>query len=385
MRPSGHALTSAEYQALEAWKELLEGFSSLDDVLGRITREDSVRKICDMASSTLHQKEAGERPVEVQGILESSGMFFDKVWLMGCDEDALPPQPSPNPFIPLSLLQRHGVRLSTHERVSTFAKTALRRILKSAPSPLDKGGLRGVEASYPLSKDEKKLCLSPLLKGLGEPSHTPPLGGVSVKTALAANIDIEPRLVEARLEVSPMELKTMSGGTSILKDQSACPFRAFARYRLRASGLKSTEFGLRAYERGTIVHDALKWFWENVRDSAKLREIAEKGELAAYAQRAAAEALKDFSVAKDEDRQYIDLESKRVSEVVLEWLNFELERPDFSVREIEERKEVNVGGLSIFARIDRVDETAGGERVVIDYKTGKCSKDYWLPGRPKEP
>ena len=91
MRPSGHALTSAEYQALEAWKELLEGFSSLDDVLGRITREDSVRKIRDMASSTLHQKEAGERPVEVQGILESSGMFFDKVWLMGCDEDSLPP------------------------------------------------------------------------------------------------------------------------------------------------------------------------------------------------------------------------------------------------------------------------------------------------------
>ena len=43
------------------------------------------------------------------------------------------------------------------------------------------------------------------------------------------------------------------------------------------------------------------------------------------------------------------------------------------------------GGVTVNAKLDRMDTLAGGERVVIDYKTGKCAVSAWLGRRPDEP
>jgi hypothetical protein len=52
---------------------------------------------------------------------------------------------------------------------------------------------------------------------------------------------------------------------------------------------------------------------------------------------------------------------------------------------VEDRRTVTVGPLVLDVRLDRVDETAAGERIVIDYKTGEPGLGAILRPRPEEP
>src|SRR5260370_961553 len=67
------------------------------------------------------------------------------------------------------------------------------------------------------------------------------------------------------------------------------------------------------------------------------------------------------------------------------WLEDELGRPKFAVKQREEKAgNVQIGPLHVNLRIDGVDETEGGE-LVIDYKTGRVSTSDWLSERPDAP
>src|SRR5260370_30321850 len=67
------------------------------------------------------------------------------------------------------------------------------------------------------------------------------------------------------------------------------------------------------------------------------------------------------------------------------WLEDELGRPKFAVKQREEKaSDVQIGPLHLNLRIDRVDETEGGE-LVIDYKTGRAATTDWLSERPDAP
>ena len=66
------------------------------------------------------------------------------------------------------------------------------------------------------------------------------------------------------------EIGKISGGTSILKNQSDCPFRAFAIHRLYSGCIDEPEAGMTAMERGNIVHKVMEFFWEKTKDSRGL-------------------------------------------------------------------------------------------------------------------
>ncbi len=62
----------------------------------------------------------------------------------------------------------------------------------------------------------------------------------------------------------------MKGGTRVLADQAACPFRAFARWRLAAEPLEAPAAGPDASDRGTLLHALMKHLWSELKDSAAL-------------------------------------------------------------------------------------------------------------------
>ncbi len=63
----------------------------------------------------------------------------------------------------------------------------------------------------------------------------------------------------------------------------------------------------------------------------------------------------------------------------------ELARPPFSVKQREEKvSDVQIGPLHLSVRVDRVDETAGGD-LLIDYKTGRAATTDWMSDRPDAP
>ena len=154
----GPALDSGEYQALKAWHEILSGFAGLDDISGPMDRSDAVNRIIRMAQDMTHQPEAPECAIQILGTLEATaGHYFDHIWLLGCHDDAFPPQPSPNPFIPLFVQREHNVPHSSPDREHAFARVVLKRMLQCAPH---------IEVSWPEVIDEKETRLSPLIRNL---------------------------------------------------------------------------------------------------------------------------------------------------------------------------------------------------------------------------
>jgi len=394
----GNSLTSREYQTLESWRSLLAEFAGLGDITGLISRQDAVARLRAMAAEKIFQIETvtdscgavsegcgavsdgQEMSVEVLGILEASGQDFDHIWLMGAHDGALPGPAAPNPFIPVELQRRLGMPRATPEKMLGFAAVSLKRIFESA---------RNFVVSYPLEIEGKEVGLSPLLKGVGKaeeglaPSQTG-CRSSSLKADTHAAFALEDMPLDEKIPLSNLEAAGLRGGTSVIKDQSECPFRAFAKYRLGARAVTLPEDGLDSAERGTIVHEALEHFWKEVGGSLRLRELKDQGELGASIGAAVGRALKGY-YAKRLPKRLIDMEGERVEALVAEWLEIELKRTPFTVVQTERGEKVTIGGLSITARPDRLDELENGAKVVIDYKTGNCTKNGWLPDKLTEP
>jgi RecB family exonuclease len=55
------------------------------------------------------------------------------------------------------------------------------------------------------------------------------------------------------------------------------------------------------------------------------------------------------------------------------------------VRATEDERRIETGGLALETRLDRVDETEDGRRIVLDYKTGEAAPGAMLGERPDEP
>jgi RecB family exonuclease len=61
-----------------------------------------------------------------------------------------------------------------------------------------------------------------------------------------------------------------------------------------------------------------------------------------------------------------------------------MDRLNFTVEETEAKCPVNVAGLRLHLRLDRVDVTENGGRLVIDYKTGDLGPKQWMDDRPED-
>ena len=68
-----------------------------------------------------------------------------------------------------------------------------------------------------------------------------------------------------------------------------------------------------------------------------------------------------------------------------EWLETERGRTPFEVVAREEKRTLEIGGLSLSGRIDRMDRLAQGGHALIDYKTGRASPKEWMEARPDDP
>ena len=366
-------LENSEYQALMVWNELLEGLQSLDDILGKINRRESLKHLTRLVKNRVHQPESQECSIQVLGTLEASGQFFDYLWIIGAHEYAFPGQPSPNPFIPLYIQKKFNLRHSSPEREFAFSKVVLKRLLNSAPH---------VEVSFPLVIDDMEVRLSPLLD-LPERQQKELIieDSCRLKDIVHSEKAFEDIPYEENIPVTDDELRIISGGVSILKNQSACPFKAFATHRLNASTIATPEPGLSPADRGTIVHTALKFFWKGVKNSKRLKEIP----LNNHIKDSVDEAIKGHCSAGSLPEKYVELERDRVEALIGEWINLELARDDFEVIEVECEREISMGKLLIKTRFDRIDRLDNGGEVIIDYKTGGCSKKDWLTERPKDP
>ena len=170
--------------------------------------------------------------------------------------------------------------------------------------------------------------------------------------------------------------KTPRGGTRILFDQAACPFRAFARHRLAAESLEEPVAGLDARARGLLLHTLMKELWSELKGSEGIQ-----GDCSPAFERAAAAAVREANI----EEPFAGLERKRLAKLARDWLEVERERPPFEVVAMEEKRKLAVAGLELNGRIDRMDKLEAGGHALIDYKTGRPTPNEWFGERPDDP
>jgi len=373
--PGERALDSAEHQTLDKWHELLADFATLERVVGRFGFNVARERLRSMAREAIFQPEALDVPVQLMGVLESAGQEFNHLWVMGLTDEAWPVPAHPDPFIPVRVQRAAGIPQS--DPVSSLELD--RRITQGWLTCAGE-----VVVSHPRMKKESELAPSPLIASIPLASvdalglH----GNTTLRDVIRASGSVE---AVDDAQAPPVEATTRSGGTGLFKDQAACPFRAFARRRVGAEPIETPRAGLDARDRGNLVHEMMRAVWDSLRTRERLLG-ANDGELSAILEACADQAITRMRKRRAEALagRYAHLERERLVRLALEWLRVDRKREAFEVIAVEEKHAVTFGGITVEAKLDRMDQLADG-RAVIDYKTGVCRTSDWMGKRPEEP
>ena len=378
--PGERTLNSNEYQTLKKWQALIADFASFDRVVPSTTYHDAIERLYRMANETLFQPETPEVPIQILGALEAANQEFDYVWVMGLSDKHWPLQTHPNPFLPLELQRKAKL-----PQASTMEALLYCRRLMQGWSAHAREAIFSY-AKFSSDEDNEELNPSPLVAEIPETQLNQAVP-ISHRDLIIQFCD----LVQAEEgDVPPLAQHIMvqgiRGGTAIIKDYAACPFRAWARHRLRIETPLLPHAGLNASERGLLVHQILAQVWRQLHTKDSFDALHDD-ELESLLARLAREAIAEMQRAKPLmlSGRFAEIEVRRLLMLVREWLDQERKRDSFAVVAIEEKRTLRVADLELSVRLDRVDEVEGGQRIVIDYKTSKQSIQAFIGERPDEP
>jgi len=362
--------SNLEIRQMNAFRDVLTSLVALDTVAPKLTWNSFLSRLRASCAETRFNLAPVYPNVVVMSLYQAAGLQFEHAFVVGMDEEAFPPSARPYPLLPVYLQQKHGIPMSSGTQVFESSCWLWEQILRIAPT---------VECSYAQQKDGREMLPSSFVAGLPERS-------MEQITLLPQLLELE--AFEDAPDVPLLADEDVHGGTSIIKDQSACPFRAFIRHRLNIEALGETTPGIEASDKGSLIHLALEFIWEKLKSQSALVHLTES-ERAVLLDAAIEYAWQKSRIFRNSDIQII--EKKRMRQVLNTWLDVEATRPPFDVLESEKiyhltLPEGAVQSCSVRIKVDRIDKDVEGRRILIDYKTGqKQSVTKWMGERMEEP
>ncbi len=385
--PGDGALSSEDFQLRQAWLDTLQSLGRLELVQARMSRSEALAHLRALAAETPFQPEAvTDAPVQVLGPLEALGLHFDGVWLLGMHHEQWPQQVRPSPFLPMRLQVRLEMPHASPARELAYARRISARLLDLAAE---------VIVSHAQQEEGRELEPSPLFVGLAEVALTDiPQADIPLPSAWS----LEGAVVEKMAFVQDADAPSLiagtqvKGGARVLQLQSDCPFRACAELRLGAQALETPDLGPDARLRGEALHAVMERVWGELGTQAALLALDEAA-CKALVERHARAAMDELAHKRRSlwPVRLQDLEVARLSELVSAWLVLERERPPFVVEARESTQLIEIGGLQLKVKIDRIDRLSGGVndaagcRLILDYKTGAAKPADWAGERPAAP
>lgn len=376
--PGERSLNSEELQVIQnGWLPLLTEFSKLDRIVSSISHQKALHYLILLAENSVFQPQTPETPIQLLGLLEAAGLSFDYLWVMGLDDTVWPAQPSPNPFIPLRLQKHLNMPNASADRELIYCQKLTEQFIQSSPTVL---------FSYAIANEKAMQRPSALIKKFAKTN----IEELSLSDFIpTAQFIFQSKQLESWVDTTtPVDQnEAIYGGATIFKLQAACPFKAFSELRLHARELESPTIGLRPQDRGKLLHKALELIWQQLKDSATLHEI-DFDQLNNIISACISNAFNDLHFIQPNQKysRYISIEKKRMEKIIEQWLDFEKTRPPFKTVALEQTSETVIENLRIKLRIDRIDELLTGEKIIIDYKTGKNNPiQGWFGDRPDEP
>jgi len=379
--PGTRRLDSQEYQQLTLWNQVLENFLQLDGTGIQFNYPSAIQQLRSIAGKTPFQAQTPNSPIQILGALEGAGLQFSHCWVMGLHHRQWPPVPAPNPLLPSNLQRTQKMPHASAERELQFARALTEHYRQCAPV---------VVFSSAHSDDDSELSPSALIRHL-------PL--TTIDRLISSNESISAHNYQAIAAASNLEIvstaqapqlfvvqEPVRGGASLFKEQAACPFNAFARLRLGATSIDDPVAGFSAIERGNLLHDALAIIWKQLNDQNTLLALDETAltTLINTTTQTVVDALKQKR-GTSIGVFYAQLEQERLAQLIAGWLAQEKTRPAFTVVAIEEEVLIEFAGLPLRLRIDRIDQLANGDLLLIDYKTGQPKLQSWQGERMDEP
>ena len=373
--PGNRELDSLERQQRQQWHKLLANYCELDSLGIHISRSSALSYLHQLAGKQIFHPQTGDAPLQILGLLEGSGLVFDQLWIMGLSSDNFPSAQSMDPILPAQFQRAHCMPHSLPERELQIANKLLSGYLSNTKKLI---------YSWPLKEGESDIDESPLIKDITQ---------IEINSLIPQHDEMpswlkQPYQCELISDTAPAfdsQAESISGGSSILKNQSTCPFNAFAIHRLGASQIKEPELGLSAMTRGTILHEVLYRLWGQWKRSDKLAELSPQAinqEVNQQIQDVLTEQAKKHPILLG--LRFKELEHQRLLKLTMQWLELEKNRAPFEVATLEQKTVISFGDLNISLTIDRVD-TVDDKTVLIDYKTGTVNAKDWEGDRPKDP
>jgi probable DNA repair protein len=366
--PGDREPDSREQALLDSWQNALSSLAALGMVAGEVSYADALQHLRRQLSAPAPELGGWSSPIQILDSSDAEGLSFEQACLTGLGEETWPPRQRLSPFIPLAVQRAHGIPGSNSESARALTLRRTHALVQSAPI---------LNVSF---------C-----------GRLAPAAAAFLKTAAPTTemwegkfpIDAcQPARLES-LEDSigpPYSLSLpIRGGSSVLKSQSACAFRAFAEFRLNARAPEDACFGLDASARGSLLHKALELVWSEIGSQDRLRAF-EVDELTSLVRAAVKESVALREGFSEFQKQNREAEQERLTEIILQWLEIERDRKHpFTIQTVEQERPYEVAGLQLGLRIDRIDRLENGKLVLIDYKSGLQDRKKLDGQRPPEP
>ncbi|MDR0251420.1 MAG: PD-(D/E)XK nuclease family protein [Burkholderiales bacterium] len=382
--PGSQTLDSVDYQIREAWRRCLEALPTLEAVTPQMKRQALAQTLRQWAAETLFQPESGDAPIQILGMLEAAGLPFDALWVTGLDSDFWPPPVEPQPLLPLAWQRANRMPHTTVDQTLAYADRMQAQWQRLAPEMV---------MSYSAERDGQPTTASPLLEAL--PLYRAPMETLQSQMMRVPKIKLETlnddRAPPVARDREGRIVEAIRHGSSVLEQQSDCPFKAFVGARLRVLAWPEIDEGLSPIERGKLVHAVLQKLWQSLKTQEALLALdvtALDQQIDAAYQDAAAEGK---AIAPERWRNLpsavVAMEREHVAGLLRAWSDIERTRTSFRVAHMEKELTLELAGMTYTLRADRIDifgkSVEEGGVALIDYKTGKPeSTKNWFEARP---
>ncbi len=365
--PGESPLNPITQRGYERFIALFSEFQQLSLFTPALSGEEAYKAFADLTKKTFFHPKSSRAPIRIITWQEASGACFDSLWVSNFTDEALPLKAKASAFIPRTLQQNYGLPHICPKHEFALAQKTLWRLQQSSPL---------IIFSYPRYSNDKPNLPSPLLNKLNP--YSPIATTVNRKNSLETWSE--------NYFFPEQNYEKAKGGTAILTNQAKCPFRAFAAHRLHVKEMRSVSQGLDAREKGQLIHKVLELFWRDLQDQHALLRLSED-KLRERVEQSIQLALQPLKQRRPYSFSALieEIEFSRLKKLVHDFLSWEIQRPFFTVKAIEEKYQFSLAGINFNLRIDRLDEVEGGKKWVIDYKSSLPKSTPWNEERPQEP
>ncbi|MEM9620396.1 MAG: PD-(D/E)XK nuclease family protein [Pseudomonadota bacterium] len=357
--PNSQNAQSVRYQAGQAMLEALASLAtaSPDVALPHMRFAQALQYIDSSLQQIVFAPQRPAADIQILGSLETTGLEFTHLWVCGLDENSFPSPSTSNPFVPQRVARQYAVPRCD---AATEYEWARRQFAQWRAQSVN------LRLSFTQVSEDSLQQASPLLRHLrasapGVTTHHP-YWQTPKASAFSAPFNDTRGL--------PFNGTAAPGGASLLQTQADCPFKAYATYRLRLRAPQQANDLPDALQRGVLLHDVLEQLLRQYPDIDALASVTNSNLRALCQTR-----LQAHQPTLPE--AFVATETTRLSELLSRWWQLELTRPPFAAEQLEAAYSVNLNGISLQLRIDRIDRVEDPQGnaywVVIDYKSGQVS------------